>query len=332
MFNSVKNFPAIKYISRLNIPGVAYGVISLFLFFSIIRPRFLSMVNILLIMRYSSVLILASIGMTMVILISQMDLSIGSVMSLSGVIAAVCIGRGVSFPLAILIGMIAGVLIGLLNGVLIAYFKFDFWITTFATMGIGAGLALVVANGETIAITYEGFSWIGNGKIMGIYVLIYITVIIVACMLFVLRRTGFGYRIYSIGGSEQTARLSGIPVVKNQIMVYMCSGLFASVAGLLLTSMGNAASPIAGADYSFDAIAAVVIGGTSFDGGRGGLSGTILGALLLRILASGLNLMDVPATWQKAIIGLVVVIIIVANVLAEKVKKNNDLRRRYADA
>ena len=132
--------------------------------------------------------------------------------------------------------------------------------------------------------------------------------------------------------SEQSARLSGVNVLKNRIAIYMCSGLFASVAGLMLASMSNSASPIAGADYSFDAIAAVVIGGTSFDGGKGGLGGTVLGVLLLRTLASGLNLLGVASTWQKAIIGLVIVSIIVAQVAGENVKKKNESRRLYADA
>lgn len=319
-----------KILKRLNIPGATYGVIFLLIFFSLVSSKFLSLVNILLIARSSSILLIASIGMTMVILVSQIDLSVGSVMSLSGVVAAVCLQKGLGIPIAILLGIAAGIVIGIINGIMVAVYKFDYWISTFATMGIGAGLALVFANGETIPVADEAFGWLGNGKLFGIYVLIYITVILVAIMMFVLGKTKFGYNIYSIGGSEQTALLSGIDVVKNRIYVYICSGLFASIAGLLLTSMCNSASPIAGADYSFDAIAAVIIGGTSFDGGKGGLLGTVMGTLMLRILTSGLNLMGISAIWQKAIIGVAIVAILVGDALNEKRKKKNDMRRTYA--
>ncbi|MDR2390233.1 MAG: ABC transporter permease [Planctomycetota bacterium] len=313
------------------IPGVTYGVVFLAILFSIIRPRFMSVNNMLLIARHSSVLLVASIGMTMVILVSQIDLSVGSVMSLSGVVAAYAIRNGMDLVPAMALGIVCGLVTGALNGVMVAVFKFDYWIATFGTMGIGAGMALVVANGETLAVGSAGFGWIGNGRIGRIYILTYLAVIFLTVMWFVLKKTRFGYNIYSIGGSEQAARLSGLNVVRNRIYVYMCSGFFSAVAGLMLASMGNSASPIAGADYSFDVIAAVIIGGTSFDGGRGGLFGTVMGTLLVRILASGLNLMNILPTWQKAIIGIVIVAILVADVLGEKRKRRRDMMRRYRD-
>lgn len=320
----------LEFLKGINIPGATYGVIVLFILFSLITNKFLTLANIFFIARSSSILLIASIGMTMVILVSQIDLSVGSVMSLSGVIAALCLKNGMGIPIAILLGIASGIVFGIINGIMVAVYKFDYWISTFATMGVGAGLALVFANGETIPIADETFGWLGNGKLFGIYVIIYITIILVAIMMFVLGKTKFGYNIYSIGGSEQTALLSGIDVVKNRVYVYICSGLFASMAGLLLASMCNSASPIAGADYSFDAIAAVIIGGTSFDGGKGGLLGTVMGTLMLRILTSGLNLMGFSAIWQKAIIGVVIVAILVGDALNEKRKKKNDMRRTYA--
>ncbi|NLZ51962.1 MAG: ABC transporter permease [Thermoanaerobacteraceae bacterium] len=320
----------LEFLRGINIPGATYGVIVLLILFSLITNKFLTLANIFFIARSSSILLIASIGMTMVILVSQIDLSVGSVMSLSGVIAALCLQNGMGIPIAILLGIASGIVFGIINGIMVAVYKFDYWISTFATMGVGAGLALVFANGETIPIADEAFGWLGNGKLFGIYVIIYITIILVAIMMFVLGKTKFGYNIYSIGGSEQTALLSGIDVVKNRVYVYICSGLFASMAGLLLASMCNSASPIAGADYSFDAIAAVIIGGTSFDGGKGGLLGTVMGTLMLRILTSGLNLMGFSAIWQKAIIGVVIVAILVGDALNEKRKKKNDMRRTYA--
>ena len=323
------------------IPGVTFGVIALIIFFSFMQPRFMSWPNMMLIARHSSVLLVAAIGMTMVILVSQIDLSVGSVMSLSGAVAAYAMRAGWGFATAILLGLLCGVVVGFLNGIMVAVFKFDYWIATFGSMGIGAGLALVVARGETLAVPAAtfgpAFGWIGNARVMlaprtPLYFLPCIALTLIVIMWLVLRKTKFGYNIYSIGGSEQAARLSGLKVVRNRIYVYVCSGFFAAIAGLMLASMTNSASPIAGNDYSFDVIAAVIIGGTSFDGGRGGLFGTVMGALLVRTLASGLNLMNILPTWQKTIIGFAIVIIIVADVLSEKRKHRKELMRRYRDA
>jgi ribose/xylose/arabinose/galactoside ABC-type transport system permease subunit len=268
--------------------------------------------------------------MTMIILVSQIDLSVGSVMSLAGVITAVCMESGLPLAASLALSILAGMLVGAANGLMVAVFRFDYWISTFATMGIGAGLALVAANGQTITVRSEFFGWLGNGKVAGIDFMILLAAVFVALMLFVLSKTRFGYNIYSIGGSAETARLSGIDITKNRMLVFICSGFFSAVAGLVLAAMGSSASPIAGADYSFDAIAAVIIGGTSFDGGKGGLLNTVLGAVLLRILTLGLNLMGIPPTWQKAIIGVVIVAIIVNDVLSERRRKTNDSRRVYS--
>jgi ribose/xylose/arabinose/galactoside ABC-type transport system permease subunit len=315
---------------KMPIPGITWGILFLIIFFSIIKPtKFPTLFNALLILRHSSVLIVAGIGMTMLILVSQIDLSVGSVMSLSGVITAVCMGSGMPLAAGLAFSILTGMLVGAANGLMVAVFRFDYWISTFATMGIGAGLALVAANGQTITIRSEFFGWLGNGKVLGIDFMILLVIVFVAVMLFVLGKTRFGYNIYSIGGSAETARLSGIDVTKNRMLVFMCSGFFSAVAGLILAAMSSSASPIAGADYSFDAIAAVIIGGTSFDGGKGGLWGTVLGAILLRILTLGLNLMGIPPTWQKAIIGIVIVVIIVNDVLSERRRKTNESRRVY---
>lgn len=329
--NNLKNNKFITLFRRLNIPGIAYSTILFFLFFAVITGgRIATPANMLLILRNSSVLILAAIGMNLVILVSQVDISIGPVMSLTGAIVAITLNSGLGLGLAILCGLLVGMVIGLLNGILIAVFKFDYWITTFATMGICSGLALVVADGGTVPISNKTFNWLGNGKICGVYVMIYITAIIVGLVMFVLRKTKFGYNIYSIGGSEVSARLNGLNVVKNRVIVFVCSGFFSAVAGIVLSAMSSSANPIGGANYSFDAMAAVIIGGTTFDGGRGTLIGTVFGAMMLRILANGLGCLNVPATWQKAIIGFVIVVVLVADAINTKRRKIRDSRRVYA--
>jgi len=315
---------------RDSIPGIFWGVVFLIIVFSILRPgRFLSTINMMFLMRNSVVLTVAGIGMTFAILVSQVDLSVGSVISLSGVIAAVLMRGGVPVFAAVFVALLSGVLVGLVNGTLIARFKFDYWIVTFGTMGVCAGLALVVSDGRTVPVTNDIFAWIGGGRIGQVFFMVYFTILLAIIMQFILTKTRFGHKIYAIGGSEQNAINSGIPVVRNRIYVYMISGLFASIAGIILAAMGSAASPISGTAYSFEAIAAVVIGGTTFDGGKGGVIGTVLGALMLRIIASGLNLLGVAATWQQFIIGAVIVSVIIIDVLGDKRRKRNDLRRRY---
>jgi len=325
MINSMRK----KY--SIHIPGIFWGIVGLFIFFAIKEKNFLTAYNLILIARNVCILMVASVGMTLVILVSQIDLSIGSVMSFSATVLGIMLGRGVPVVVCIFIALSVGIVIGSINGFMIAVLKYDYWITTFATMSIGAGLALVVSSGNTIPIRDSFMEWIGNGQILGVYTMIWITLILVALMVFILKKTTFGYNIYSIGGSENVARVSGIFVVKNRFMAYVISGLFASIAGILISGMTTSASPIVGSEYSFNAIAAVIIGGTSFDGGKGGIVGTLLGTLLLRVLASGLSMMGVSSVVQKVIIGVVIVILIVAERFAEKQQKNVGLRRVYAD-
>ena len=319
-----------RILQRFNIPGIFWGVLFLFALFGALRPgSFFSVNNMMFLSRNTAVLVIAAIGMSFAILVSQVDLSVGGVMSFAGVISAVLIREGMPVFVAIFVAILVGVVIGLVNGIFIAKFKFDFWIVTFGTMGISAGLALVIADGRTIPVNNAIYAWIGNGRIGAVFAMVWLTVLMVIIMQFILSKTKFGHKIYAIGGSEQNAILSGIPVIRNRITVYMISSMFASIAGIVLATMGSAASPVSGVAYSFEAIAAVIIGGATFDGGKGSLVGTVLGALMLRVIASGLNLLGIAATWQQFIIGLVVVLVIVVDVLNDKRNKRNDLRRRY---
>lgn len=320
------------FLKKINIPGIAYGALAMFVLFGIIEPqKFLSSYNLILILRHSCILLVASIGMTLVILVSQVDLSIGPMMSLAAVILGFMLEKGMPTFVAIVLTLGAGILMGITNGYLVAIRKFDYWIITFATMSVAAGLALVLANGTTIPMSNEFLDFLGNGKIFGVYTIVVLTALMFILMIFVLKRSKLGYNIYSIGGSESVAKVSGINVKKYRVIVYILSGLFAAIAGLLIASMTNAASPIIGTEYSFNAMAAVIIGGTSLDGGKGGVIGTLFGTLLLRILTSGLNLMGIPSTWQKTIIGLVIVLILVIDALGQKYKKTMGLRRVYVD-
>ncbi len=315
------------WLKKQNIPGIVYGSVLIFLFFSIIEKKFFTPYNVMLIARNSCILLTVSIGMTMAVLIGQVDLSVGSVMSVS----AVMVKNGVPLAAALMAAFGAAALFGLVNGILIAVLKVDYWITTFATMSIGAGLALVISDGSTVPISSKFLDFLGNGKVCGVYFLIVLTIVLTVLILFLLKRSKLGYDVYSIGGSENVARLSGLDVNRTRMMVYLISSLIAALAGILITGMTNSASPIVGSEYSFNALAAVVIGGTSLNGGKGGVAGTVFGTVLLRIIASGLAMLGVPATWQKVIQGLIIVVIIVADVSSEKKKDVNGLRRIYAN-
>lgn len=325
--------PALQKVRRgyqkLNIPGILIGDILLILFFSIATDRFFTSYNLMLILRNCCTLLLTSTGLTLVILMGKNDISVGSTVSMAAVVVALLNQAGMPTALVILIPLVMGLAIGAFNGVLVAKLKFDYWVVAFASMSIFAGLALVLTNGVTIPVKNEVLDWIGNGKILGLYVIIWITILLVGLMVLVQKKTRFGYNVYSIGGSENVANVSGIKVVKTRIWVYALAGLFAAVAGVAIACMTNSGSPSVGVEYSFNAMAAVVIGGTSMAGGKGGILGTVFGTVLLRVLASGLSLMGIPATWQKALIGVVIVTMIVVDVANEHRKNIKGLRRVY---
>ena len=325
--------PALQKVRRgyqkLNIPGILIGDILLILFFSVVTDRFFTSYNLMLILRNCCTLLLTSTGLTLVILMGKNDISVGSTVSMAAVVVALLNQAGMSTVLVILIPLVMGLAIGAFNGVLVAKLKFDYWVVAFASMSIFAGLALVLTNGVTIPVKNEVLDWIGNGKILGLYVIIWITILLVGLMVLVQKKTRFGYNVYSIGGSENVANVSGIKVVKTRIWVYALAGLFAAVAGVAIACMTNSGSPSVGVEYSFNAMAAVVIGGTSMAGGKGGILGTVFGTVLLRVLASGLSLMGIPATWQKALIGVVIVTMIVVDVANEHRKNIKGLRRVY---
>lgn len=328
-------FPAIEKLrkdyQKLNIPGILVGDILLIIFFSIATKRFFTPYNLMLILRNCCSLLLTATGLTLVILMGRNDISVGSTVSIAAVLVALLNQAGLSTVLVILIPLGMGITIGCINGILVAKLKFDYWVVAFSSMSIIAGLALVLTNGVTISVKNEILDWIGNGKILGLYVIIWITILLVSTMIWVQKKTKFGYNVYSVGGSETVANVSGVKVEKTRITVYALAGLFAAVAGVAVACMTNSGSPSVGVDYSFNAIAVVVIGGTSMAGGKGGILGTVFGTILLRVLASGLSIMRVPATWQKAIIGLVIVTMIVFDVLNEHRKNIKGLRRVYGN-
>jgi ribose transport system permease protein len=277
---------------------------------AVMSPDFLTIANLLNVMRQVSINALIAFGMTLVILLGGIDLSVGSILALSSVFTATLISRGTDPVVATLVGIASGAVMGAANGLVIAKGKVAPFIATLGTMTILRGLALVLSNGSPVTgINSDFFTMLGGGYVAN---LIPIPVIWMALMFaviwFVLKKTVFGRHVYAVGGNEEASRLSGVSVDGVKIWVYTLSGAMSAMAGIILTSRLNSAQPTAGAGYELDAIAAVVLGGTSLTGGRGWIFGTLVGALLIGVLNNGLNLLGVSSFYQQVIKGVVILL------------------------
>jgi ribose transport system permease protein len=311
--------------------GMFFVTLIIFILFSLSSEAFFTVYNITNILKNSSILMVAAIGTTMAILSGHNDLSIGSVMSMSGAIAAVLMRSGVHFAAALLVAITLSTLCGLINGLLIAYIKADFWIVTFSMLSIAQGIALVLTEGKTVSGFPDAFRYISKGKILGINFLIFLTVVLAAVMIFVLRKTKFGYDVYAIGDSEACSILSGVNVKRGKLIVFTLGGFFAGIAGIMLTAKSNSAVPTGGAGFEFDAIAAVLIGGTVIGGGKGGYAGTIIGAFLINMIRNGLSMMGVSSLLQYVLIGVIILMVIIYDVTKTRIRSTRENRRRYLD-
>ncbi|WP_046158459.1 ABC transporter permease [Chromobacterium vaccinii] len=277
---------------------------------SVMSPDFLTVNNLLNVMRQVSINALIAFGMTLVILLGGIDLSVGSILALSSVLTATLLQAGVDPMLATLLGILAGAAMGLFNGLVISKGKVAPFIATLATMTILRGLALVFSNGSPITgFDSELFSMLGGGYVAGLVpVPVVWMLLLFAGFWFLLKKTVFGRHLYATGGNEEAARLSGVKVDRVKLWVYTASGAMSAMAGVVLTSRLNSAQPTAGTGYELDAIAAVVLGGTSLSGGRGWIFGTLIGALLIGVLNNGLNLLGVSSFYQQVIKGAVILL------------------------
>jgi len=294
---------------RLNLQklGALLGLVLLGLFFTIATSHFLQVNNLLTIALQTSIVAIVAIGQTYVIIKGGIDLSVGSIVALSGIICANMMKAGSPIWLAVIVGIVAGTVCGLINGAIIAYGKLPPFIVTLGMMGIARGAVLVITDGIPVAGLPRSFSKLGGGTIFGIPTPVIIMIVLAVLTAFVLSRSRFGRSVYAIGSNEKTAYLSGINVNKTKLGVYGLSGLMAGIAGIILTSRLVSAAPTAGQNYELDAIAAAVIGGASLNGGVGSIAGTFIGAFIMGILRNGLNLLSVSYYWQQIAIGIVIV-------------------------
>ncbi|MHB1394052.1 MAG: ABC transporter permease [Clostridia bacterium] len=304
--------------------GIVLILLGLFILMSVLSPAFLKTRNLLNVVRQISVIGLIGMGVTIVIITTGIDLSSGSVIALSAVVAASLAQKagweaamypGLAGKLPVIVSVLAGILVGVgcgfINGWTIAKFKIPPFIATLGMMTVARGFALLYSDGRPVSSTTDSYNFIGQGEVWGIPfpILILITMAVVTHIM--LNNTKFGRYIYAIGGNEQAAKISGLDVGKLLVLIYTFAGFLSGLAGVVLSSRISSGQPGLGSGYELDAIAAAVIGGTSFSGGIGTVWGTMVGALIIGVLNNGLDLLNVSAYWQQIVKGLIIVAAII---------------------
>lgn len=295
------------------------ALLLLCIFLSILSDKFLTVDNGWNVLRQISVNICISVGMTLVVLTAGIDLSVGSILAFSGAVAAGLLKSGISFPGndlfigftllgTVLAGVATGSFLGFFNGWVITKFKVPPFVATLAMLTVARGFTMLWTKGYPISSLGPDFAFIGTGWFLGIPILVWIAVVIIVAAMIISNKTALGRYIYAIGGNENAARLSGININKVKIIVYTLAGALAAIGGIMVTSRLDSAQPNAGMSYELDAIAAVVIGGTSLSGGRGTIIGTVLGAIIIGVLNNGLVLLDVSPFWQQVVKGMVILL------------------------
>lgn len=295
--------------------GLPLALLLLVAVLSLLSPAFLTVSNLLNVLRQVSINAILALGMTVVIVKGGIDLSVGSLVALCGAVAAGLAVGGMPGSLAMALALLLGVVLGALQGALVAYPRLPPFIVTLAGLTVFRGLTLVYTDGRPITGLPEPFSHLGNGDLLGVPVPIWLMFAFASLTHILLRFTALGRALYAVGGNEEAARLSGVPVPRVKVLAYAYSGLAAGLAALILTGRLNSAQPTAGTGFELDAIAAAVLGGTSLSGGRGSAWGTLLGALIIGVLNNGLNLLNVSAFYQLIVKGLVILLALLGDAL-----------------
>ena len=289
------------------LPGAAYLLALLAAGFALANPEFLSARNLSNIALQCAALIIVSLGMTLVILTEGIDLSAGAVLGLCGVVMSMILVTQGSLPMALGAAVVIGIVAGCCNGALVAYAGMPPFIVTLGVYGIAQSLAMVLTQGNSVTGLPPAVRWFNEGDLLGVPVPILAMVAVFALTWVLLYRTRFGRYVFAIGGNRRALELAGVRVRAWLVAVYAFAGLLAALASFIMTARMNAAHPTIAIGLEFDAIAAVILGGTSFEKGYGGIWGTLVGALAVAVLRNGLNLVGLSTEWQVAVVGLVIV-------------------------
>ena len=301
--------------------GSFIALLFLIVVIGIVSPEFRTINNFLSLLRQSSINGLIAFGMTMVILTGGIDLSVGSTLAIS---AALCAGMitnmGIPVPVAMLLTLVVGLLFGGISGLLITKGRLQPFIATLITMTVYRGFTMIYMDGRPISnlsnskyVLPKALVFIGRGEIFGIPVPIIIFIFVFILFFIVLNKTTFGRKVYAIGSNDRCAKLAGISITKVKMIVYCVSGLMASLSSLILLSRLNSAQPTLGTGYELDAIASVALGGTSMNGGRGKILGTLIGILIIAVLNNGLNILGVSSYYQSVVKGIVILIAVISD-------------------
>lgn len=301
--------------------GVVAALLVMVIVLSIISPQFRTVNNLLTLLRQASVNGLIAFGMTLVILTGGIDLSVGSVLGLTGALfAGLIVNFSVPIPLALLIALILGVVLGLVSGFLVGKTKLQPFIATLITLTVYRGFTMIYMDGRPISnLTsdeYVGGSilkFIGQGEVLNIPVPVIILFVSFIMLYILLNKSVLGRKIYAVGSNERTAKLAGINTDRVKLFVYGMSGLMSTIAALILVSRLNSAQPTLGTGYELDAIAATAIGGTSMSGGRGKITGTLLGILIIAVLSNGMNILGISSYYQDVVKGLVILLAVLVD-------------------
>lgn len=299
--------------------GILAGLVILCVVLSITTTSFATVTNFFNVVRQVTINLFLACGMTYVILLAGIDLSVGSVIAVSGCISAGLITwNGMPVYVGILGGIAVGVLLGAVNAYIVSSTNIPAFIVTLAMMNIGRGIARVYTKAQTISVLDEQYMFWGKGTILGIPIQLFCIIGVVAVSSFILNRTRMGRHIYAVGGNKQAAEYSGINVKKVTFFVFIYCALLASLAGILTVGRTFTATMTLGESAEMDAISAVVLGGTSMNGGRGTIAGTVIGAIVIGVLKNGMNLLGIDSSWQYIVQGIVILIAVYIDYLKQK--------------
>lgn len=304
--NAKKNWigSALKSFDQL---GIVLVLAILVIAVSFTNSTFYSIKNIINVLRSTAFIFMIGIAITYVLITGGLDMSVGRVMAMAGVLSAMAAQSGIPLPACILIGLAFGFVVGMFNGLMIVKLNIPPLIVTLGMMYICDGLVLIVTKGSPVYPLPDAFKKLGQGTILGLPNIVIIALVLAIIGAFVLRHTRYGRHVYSTGGNRETARLAGINVGATQISVYVLSAMVSALAGILMAGRLNSAQPSSGNGYEMTVVAAVIIGGTSMFGGAGSILGTLLGSLLMTVIENVLLLMRISAYWQSLIVGIIII-------------------------
>jgi len=317
--NTLKRSSVFFKFAALRNTGILVLLVGLWVALSFLSPFFFDSHNFVNILQQSTIVAISGVGMTLVIITGGIDLSVGSVAALTGMVVGVLVmNLHLWSLLALMLGLMVGVAAGVINGFLLTRFRLQPMVVTLGMMTIARGLTLISTSGRPVFVTDSTIIAIGNGTFLGLPVQVCIAIAVAVVASLALNFTFFGRYVFSIGGNEEATRLSGVPVTRYKLIAYIISGLCSSVVGIVLVGLLGSSEPTVGIGLELDSIAVAAIGGTSLMGGVGGIGGTMLGALLIGTLKNGLTILDIVSYYQQVLIGVVIIVAVTIDSIRQR--------------